>query len=116
MGKWYYSRVQAPLDKDTAALAKGHDAVVLFVNDDCSTEVLFVFCAGRHGHHLQARVMLTSSHQRVSYFMLIDVCMLWMQVVDALHDGGIRFVAMRCAGFDKVDVAALNERGMKVSG
>lgn len=30
---------QASLDRDTAALAKDCDAVILFVNDDCSTEV-----------------------------------------------------------------------------
>lgn len=36
------------------------------------------------------------------------------QVAEALHEQGVRFVAMRCAGFDKVDIGKLNELGIKV--
>lgn len=35
-------------------------------------------------------------------------------MAEALHEQGVRFVAMRCAGFDKVDVGKLNELGIKV--
>ena len=31
--------LQARLDKSSAALAEGHDAVICFVNDDCGTDV-----------------------------------------------------------------------------
>lgn len=37
-----------------------------------------------------------------------------LQVVEVLHEYGIKFIAMRCAGFDKVDVEKLNELDMKV--
>ena len=36
------------------------------------------------------------------------------QVAEALKDNGVKFVAMRCAGFDKVDVKKLNELSIKV--
>ena len=38
-----------------------------------------------------------------------------MQVAEALKENGVKFVAMRCAGFDKVDVKKLNELEIKVS-
>ncbi len=37
-----------------------------------------------------------------------------LQVGEVLHSHGVRFVAMRCAGFDRVDVQALNQMGVKV--
>ena len=37
-----------------------------------------------------------------------------MQVIDVLAEGGVRFVVMRCAGFDKVDLQACKARGIKV--
>lgn len=43
------SLAQATLDRDTVALSKGYDAVILFVNDDCSAEVGTVE-AGRAMH------------------------------------------------------------------
>lgn len=64
---------QARLDHDTANLAKGYDAVCLFVNDICDAET-----------------------------------------IDTLADGGVRFIAMRCAGYDRIDVAAAHKRGIKV--
>ena len=65
--------LQARLDRDTASLVKGYDAVCLFVNDVCDAET-----------------------------------------IDVLADGGIRFIAMRCAGYDRIDVAAANKRGIRV--
>ena len=61
------------LDDDTAELAKGFDAVCLFVNDVCDADV-----------------------------------------VNVLADGGVKFIAMRCAGYDRVDLAACAQRGIRV--
>lgn len=61
------------LDRDTAKLAEGFDAICLFVNDICDSEV-----------------------------------------ISTLADGGVKFVAMRCAGFDRVDVKAAHAKGIKV--
>ena len=36
------------------------------------------------------------------------------QVVDALADGGVKTIALRNAGFDRVDVDAAKSRGMRV--
>lgn len=54
----------ARLNVDTAALARGYDAVSIFVNDDASAPVLA-----------------------------------------KLHDGGVRYLALRSAGFNHVDLA-----------
>jgi D-lactate dehydrogenase len=64
---------QARLDQDTANLAKGYDAVCLFVNDICDAET-----------------------------------------IDTLAENGVKFIAMRCAGFDRIDVAAAHEKGIRV--
>lgn len=36
------------------------------------------------------------------------------QVINALADEGVKLIALRCAGFNNVDVAAAKERGIKV--
>ncbi len=36
------------------------------------------------------------------------------QVLEVLAEGGTRVIAMRCAGFDRVDVGAAESLGMKV--
>jgi len=66
--KYDFEFLDTHLDPTTAALAKGHDAVCAFVNDDLGAETL-----------------------------------------QALHDVGIKTVAMRCAGFNNVDVDKANE-------
>ncbi len=63
----------AKLGPDTAVLAREHDAVCAFVNDDVGTEV-----------------------------------------IDKLADEGVKIVAMRCAGFNNVDVKRATERGIAV--
>ena len=63
----------AKLGKDTAVLAREHDAVCAFVNDDVGTDV-----------------------------------------VDTLADVGVKIIAMRCAGFNNVDVKRAHERGLVV--
>lgn len=64
----------ARLDEITASLARGFDAVCVFVND------------------------------RVN-----------RAVIDSLVDGGVRCVALRCAGFNQVDVAYAKERGLALA-
>jgi lactate dehydrogenase-like 2-hydroxyacid dehydrogenase len=66
--------VEPALDAVTASLAKGSDAVVLFVNDPAPADV-----------------------------------------IHALADNGVKMIAMRCAGFDRVDLEACAARGIKVA-
>ncbi|MBE3666890.1 2-hydroxyacid dehydrogenase [Vibrio navarrensis] len=61
------------LTSKTASLAKNHEVVCAFVNDDLSAPVLKL-----------------------------------------LAEGGTKLIAMRCAGFDKVDLAAAKELGLQV--
>ncbi len=62
------------LTLETASLAKGHDAVCIFVNDEAPSEV-----------------------------------------IDVLHEDGIRLILLRCAGFNNVDLARCKEYGIKVA-
>lgn len=61
------------LTEETAGLAKGYDAVCIFVNDDCSAKA-----------------------------------------IEILHEGGVRLILLRCAGFNNVDLKAAKEYGMTV--
>jgi D-lactate dehydrogenase len=61
------------LDLDTAALAVGHDAVCIFVNDNADAAVL-----------------------------------------EVLRRGGTGLIALRCTGFNNVDLAAAERLGIKV--
>lgn len=56
----------------TASMAKGHDAICAFVNDDLSADTL-----------------------------------------EVLSDNGVRFVALRCAGYNNLDVSKLRELGLR---
>lgn len=38
-----------------------------------------------------------------------------VQVVKKLAKNGVKMIAMRCAGFDRVDLAACEEYGIKVA-
>ena len=62
------------LTLETASLAKGHDAVCIFVNDEAPAEV-----------------------------------------IDVLHEEGIRLILLRCAGFNNVDLNRCKEYGIKVA-
>lgn len=62
-----------PLEGETVALAAGHDAVCIFVNDTADAAVL-----------------------------------------EALARGGTRLIALRCTGFNNVDLAAAARLGIKV--
>jgi len=61
------------LSADTAPLAKGYDAVCLFVNDVADAAA-----------------------------------------IEILASGGVKCIAMRCAGFDRVDLAAAQKLGIRV--
>ena len=63
----------APLDLESVALAAGHDAVCIFVNDTADAAV-----------------------------------------IEALAAGGTRLVALRCTGFNNVDMQAAARFGLKV--
>ena len=65
--------LESRLTKETAALAKGHDAICIFVNDEAPKEV-----------------------------------------IDILHNEGIRLILLRCAGFNNVDLESCKEYGIKV--
>ena len=58
-----------PLNSETAPLAKGFDAVCVFVNDTVDKET-----------------------------------------IEILKDGGIKLIALRCAGFNNVDIKKIGER------
>ncbi|KAG5642092.1 hypothetical protein DXG03_003616 [Asterophora parasitica] len=61
------------LDKSTAILTEGHDAICIFVNDVCDATVL-----------------------------------------ELIHQHGVKWVALRCAGFNNVDLKAAEKFGIKV--
>lgn len=65
--------LDVPLNESTASLAKGYDAVCVFVNDAV--------------HAATIRV---------------------------LADAGVRLIALRCAGYNNVDLAAAAEAGIKI--
>ena len=65
--------LESRLTLETASLAKGYDAICIFVNDDASSEV-----------------------------------------IDILHEEGIRLILLRCAGFNNVDLNKCKEYGIKV--
>ena len=67
------SYFDAKLGPDTAVLARDHEAICAFVNDDVGTEV-----------------------------------------VDVLAENGVKIIAMRCAGFNNVDVKRALEKGLSV--
>ncbi|KAF8423793.1 D-lactate dehydrogenase [Tirmania nivea] len=62
------------LDEKTVALAAGHEAVCIFVNDIADAEVL-----------------------------------------EGLSEQGVKFIALRCAGFNNVDLKKAKELGIKVA-
>ncbi|KAF9010741.1 hypothetical protein BDQ17DRAFT_1346840 [Cyathus striatus] len=62
------------LEKSTAMLATGHEAVCLFVNDTCDAEVL-----------------------------------------EELYEYGVKYVVLRCAGYNNVDLQKAKELGIKVA-
>jgi D-lactate dehydrogenase len=68
-----FTYFEAPLNPDTANLAKGFNAVCVFVNDKLDSAT-----------------------------------------IEKLHDNGIKLIALRCAGFNNVDVKAAAKNNIKV--
>ncbi|MFW6195064.1 MAG: 2-hydroxyacid dehydrogenase [Chloroflexota bacterium] len=74
---------------------------------------------GSHGHHLSyleprltdRTVALANGFDAVCVFVN-DV--LDRPVIEALSEGGVRAIALRCAGFNNVDLAAAEEHGIAV--
>lgn len=69
-----FTFTQTRLDESTASLAKGYDAVCVFVNDQVNRPV-----------------------------------------IDLLVDAGVKYIALRCAGFNQVDLPYAKEKGMVVA-
>ena len=62
--------------------------------------------------HLNSKnVILSKGADAVCIFVNADVN---SHVIDKLHEYGIRLIALRCAGFNNVDIAAANEKGITV--
>ena len=66
--------LESRLTLETSSLAKGHDAVCIFVNDEAPREV-----------------------------------------IEVLHECGVRLILLRCAGFNNVDIEACKEYGITVA-
>jgi D-isomer specific 2-hydroxyacid dehydrogenase, catalytic domain len=133
---------QPSLTVTTAPLAKDHDAVSLFVNDECNEEVSVsipvLACSRFHGIN---RLLLISWNRRVlsiarqlrKIFQTVPLffaavlahlasrvprrmaTLVPWQVVKQLADCGVRFIAMRCAGYDRVDVESVYRHGLKIA-
>ncbi len=71
--KFEITYLEVILDKKTAILANGFDAICVFVNDTVNAEVL-----------------------------------------TQLHEGGVKLVALRCAGYNNVDIKKAQELGIGV--
>ncbi|GBF92738.1 hypothetical protein Rsub_05107 [Raphidocelis subcapitata] len=68
-------------------------------------------------HHTEARLdaetaKIAQGYDAVCLFVN-DTCD--KKVIKNLAKAGVKFIAMRCAGYDRVDVAAANEAGIKVA-
>ncbi|KAF8873809.1 hypothetical protein CPB84DRAFT_1798152 [Gymnopilus junonius] len=59
----------------------------------------------------EATAILAAEHDAVCLFVN-DICD--AKVVERLHDLGVKFIALRCAGYNNVDLAATKRYNMKV--
>jgi len=87
--------LQVPLDIKTAALAIDHEAVCIFVNDVADEPV---------------SDMLTAPAKKVPSLTIFRI-----QVLTKLSELGVKYIALRCAGFNNVDLAAAKKLGLKVA-
>ena len=63
-------------------------------------------------HRLDAAsALLAAGHDAVCLFVNDEAD---AAAIDALADAGVKFIAMRCAGYDRVDLAACARRGLRV--
>ncbi|PNH07943.1 2-hydroxyacid dehydrogenase 1, partial [Tetrabaena socialis] len=111
--------IEAPLDKETAKLAAGFDAVVVFVNDFVSAEDFFSAPLLRYfpaSEMIEAPLdketaKLAAGFDAVVVFVNDFVS---AEVVKVLAKGGVRLIALRCAGYDRVDLAECAKHGIRV--
>lgn len=119
--------IEARLDKQTAELAHGCSAVCLFVNDACDGEVRRTARKPMTALHEAQRGSTLSMHDAHAVTTRCRLCRLGCaqshppaaaphptqpptpappplhtgQVLEVLAKAGVKFIAMRCAGFDK---------------
>jgi D-lactate dehydrogenase len=97
---------EAALDEDTARLASGYDAACLFVNDTASAAVMERLAAAGVRFLVWPRLRSPScAHTQLG--------LLVPQVADHLAAPLVQ--AMRCAGYDRVDLAAAAAAGIRVA-
>lgn len=117
-GCYWVQYIEARLDSSTAALAAGYDAVNVFVNDDLDAQV----DRGR----LTPRQHLMPTGGATWQFSSLLACVCWRspattarahpcpQTVAVLAEGGVKTISLRCAGFDRADLKAIAEHGLRV--
>ena len=93
-----FTFLDALLDKSTALLAAGHDAVCIFVNDVCDEAVLQKLSA----LGIVREVYCSKRPRFTSSLTLIIVIFQ-------------KYVALRCAGYNNVDLNAAAQLGIKVA-
>jgi len=80
------------LDVTTAALATGHEAICIFVNDIADAEVC-----------------VSSMYLEKPWLTPV------FQVLEKLSEQRVKFITLRCAGFNNVDLKRAKELGIKVA-
>lgn len=76
------------------------------VNKEYGFELIY-----HKGHLDKNNVILASGADAVCIFVNAKVD---IEVIDKLHSYGVKLIALRCAGFNNVDIAAASKRGIKV--
>lgn len=77
-------------------------AAVLGSTMHCTVAIWFLSPPPTHTHLVQPDLALQPA---LSYY----------QVMSKLAECGVKLIAMRCAGFDRVDLAAAEEHGIQVT-
>jgi hypothetical protein len=97
--------IEARLSKETAVLARGANVVCLFVNDD--------WCGVLHNVPRWRPRQAMHAYDPPRLCVFAPACS-DDQICLTLAQQGVKLVAMRCAGFDRVDVAAAAAHGIQV--
>ena len=85
------------LNKHNVILTQGVDAVCIFVNDTADTEVI--------------RLMADNGYDVVCAFVNDDI---GAKTIKVLAEEKVQMIAMRCAGYNNVDLKAAADRGITV--
>ncbi len=104
---------QPRLDEDSAYAARGCSAAVAFVNDDCSRPVSayihtqtniddpYVFTRKISSCRVAPPTFVFCCCACTWFALFVSLC---TQVLEVLKDCGVKILAMRCTGYDKVDL------------